>query len=54
MIREVVDSTPEGFIGRKTGRTVSNESAACINQFRYRLLKVIEVAGKHMLNIFLD
>ena len=25
---------------------------ACINQFRYRLLKVIEVAGKHILNIF--
>ena len=30
------------------------ESDACINQFRYRLLKVIEVAGKHILNIFLD
>ena len=29
------------------------ESYACINQFRYRLLKVIEVAGKHILNIFL-
>ena len=28
------------------------ESDACINQFRYRLLKVIEVAGKHILNIF--
>ena len=28
------------------------ESNACINQFRYRLLKVIEVAGKHILNIF--
>ena len=28
------------------------ESDACINQFRYRLLKVIEVAGKHMLNFF--
>ena len=30
------------------------ESDACINQFRYRLLKVIEVAGtcKHVLNIF--
>ena len=25
---------------------------ACINQFRYRLLKVIEVAGKHILYIF--
>ena len=24
----------------------------CINQFRYRLLKVLEVAGKHILNIF--
>ena len=23
-----------------------------INQFRYRLLKVIDVAGKHILNIF--
>ena len=28
------------------------ESDACINQLRYRLLKVIEVAGKHILNIF--
>ena len=28
------------------------ESDACINQFRYRLLKVIEVAGKNILNIF--
>ena len=28
------------------------ESDACINQFRRRLLKVIEVAGKHILNIF--
>ena len=28
------------------------ESDACINQFRYRLLKVIGVAGKHILNIF--
>ena len=28
------------------------ESDACINQFRYRLLKVIEVVGKHILNIF--
>ena len=28
------------------------ESDACINQFRYRLLKVIEVAGKYILNIF--
>ena len=28
-----------------------DESDACINQFRYRLLKVIEVAGKHILNI---
>ena len=27
------------------------DSDACINQFRYRLLKVIEVAGKHLLNI---
>ena len=26
------------------------ESDACINLFRYRLLKVIEVAGKHKLN----
>ena len=25
---------------------------ACINQFRYRLRKVIEVAGKHILNNF--
>ena len=28
------------------------ESDAYINQFRYRLLKVIEVAGKPILNIF--
>ena len=28
------------------------EINACINQFRYRLLKVIEVADKHILNIF--
>ena len=47
------NATPEGFIGRKTGRTASIRwSDACINQFRYRLLKVIEVAGKHILNIF--
>ena len=26
--------------------------ASCINLFRYRLRKVIEVAGKHILNIF--
>ena len=30
------------------------ESDGCINQFRYRLLKAIEVAGIHILNIFLD
>ena len=28
------------------------ESDACINLFRYRLRKVIEVTGKHILNIF--
>ena len=28
------------------------ESDSCINQFRHRLLKVIEVAGKDILNIF--
>ena len=28
------------------------EIDACINHFRYRLLKVIEVTGKHILNIF--
>ena len=28
------------------------ESEACINQLRYCLLKVIEVTGKHILNIF--
>ena len=28
------------------------ESDTCINQFKYSLLKVIEVAGKHILNIF--
>ena len=29
-----------------------HESDACISQFRYRILKVIEVAGKHILNMF--
>ena len=28
------------------------KSDACINQFRYSVLKVIKVAGKHILNIF--
>ena len=28
------------------------KSDTCINQFRYCLLNVIEVAGKHILNIF--
>ena len=28
------------------------ESDACISLFRYRLLKVIEIAGKHILNLF--
>ena len=28
------------------------KSDACINHFRYRLLKVIEVVGKHILSIF--
>ena len=28
------------------------ESDTCINQFKYRLLKVIEVAGNHILNFF--
>ena len=28
------------------------ESDACISHFRYRLLNVIEVAGKHILNMF--
>ena len=28
------------------------ESDTCINHFKYRLLKFIEVAGKHILNIF--
>ena len=28
------------------------ESDACINLFRYRLLKLIEIAGKPILNIF--
>ena len=27
-------------------------SDACINQFKYRLLKVIEVAGRHILTFF--
>ena len=28
------------------------KSDTCINQFRYRLLKVNKVVGKHILNIF--
>ena len=28
------------------------EIDACINLFGYRLLKVIKVAGKHILNVF--
>ena len=36
----------------KMGKLPQYESDACINQFRYRILKVIEVADKHILNIF--
>ena len=40
------------LLEKKREKLPQYESDACINQFRYRLLKVIEVAGKHILNIF--
>ena len=40
------------LLGEKRKELPQYESDLCINQFRYRLLKVIEVAGKHILNIF--
>ena len=40
------------LLGEKQKVLPQYESDSCINQFRYRLLKVIEVAGKHILNIF--
>ena len=42
----------KGLLEEKREELPQYESDACINQFRYRLLKVIEVAGKHILNIF--
>ena len=43
---------PKDSLEDKREELPQYESDACINQFRYRLLKVIEVAGKHKLNIF--
>ena len=40
------------LLEEKRKELLQYESDACINKFRYRLLKVIEVAGKHILNIF--
>ena len=41
------------LLEKKREQLPQYESDVCmINQFRYRLLKVIEVAGKHILNIF--
>ena len=42
---------PKDLLEEKREELLQYESDACINQLRYRLLKVIEVAGKHMLNI---
>ena len=36
------------LLGKKREELLPYESDACINQFRYRLHKVIEVAGKHI------
>ena len=36
----------------KHEKTASIQIDACINQFRHRLCKVVEVAGKTHLNIF--
>ena len=37
---------------KKTGGLLPYEIDACINQFRHRLRKAIEVAGKHILHNF--
>ena len=50
MIRDM--QHPKDLLEEKQEELPQYESDACINQFRYRLLKVIEVAGKHILNIF--
>ena len=41
---------PKDLLEEKREELPQYESDVCINQFRYRLLKVIEVAGKHILN----
>ena len=43
---------PKDLLEEKREELLQYESDACINQLRYRLLNVIEVAGKHILNIF--
>ena len=42
----------QDLLEEKREKLPQYESDACINLFKYRLLKVIEVAGKHLLNIF--
>ena len=44
----------KNLLEEKREKLPQYESDTCINQFKYRLLKVIEVAGKHILNIFFD
>ena len=43
---------PKDLLEEKREELPQYESDARINQFRYRLFKVIEVAGKQILNIF--
>ena len=43
---------PKDLLEEKREELPQHESDACINVFRYRLLKIIEVAGKRILNIF--
>ena len=50
MIRDM--QHPKNLLEEKQEELHQYESDACINQLRYCLLKVIEVAGKHILNIF--
>ena len=42
----------KNLLEEKREELLQYESDACIKQFRYRLRKVIEVAGKYILNIF--
>ena len=51
-IRHLLLSFSKELLEEQLRELPQYESDACINQFRCRLLKVIEVAGKHILNIF--